>query len=278
MQRLDGLTPSLHQQSGLEWVGTYVPVRSREVGMFRRSVRWVVLALGCAGCAPAPPAATAPLPPALPAATSIVISPSGAVVSTASAAARQSGSSLKPTATGSMVGDCPANEPFIDSLRSVSKGATTVTGVARATGRHATAMQDSFATGDPMVFTELSVQITSQLIGPHLPDRLTVQLDGGQTDGRSTEVSATLESAWAVDGAFFGTVVPSPAFPGQYTMEVMPLVGSAITFAGTGCRRPVGLAVTRRLTTVVMMDDGNVHTVTGTFATADLDVVEKLLR
>lgn len=179
----------------------------------------------------------------------------------------------KPMVTGSMIGDCAADEPFVGSLRSVSKGATTVTGVARATGRHATAMSDSFATGDPMVFTEVSVQITRQLIGPHLPSRLTVQLDGGQTDGRRTEVSATLESAWAVDGAFFGTVFPSPAFPGQYRMEVLPL----ITFAGTGCRQPAGLAVTRRPAAVVVMDDGNVKTVTGTFPTVDLTGVEKQL-
>lgn len=61
-------------------------------------------------------------------------------------------------------------------------------------------------------------------------------------------------------------------------MEVIPLLGSAITVAATGCRQPVGSKVTRRPMTVVTMDDGDVRTVTVTFPTVDLKVFEKLLQ
>lgn len=122
-----------------------------------------------------------------------------------------------------MDASCPSNEPFVASLKSVAAGATTVIGVANATGKHLVAAPDSFATKTTLVYAEVSVDITRQLLGPKLPAHLIVYLPGGSVDGKHTEVHSVLESAWAPDGQFFGTVYPSPAFPGAYAMEALPL-------------------------------------------------------
>ncbi len=220
----------------------------------------LLLALLCTGCAVAQPPVTA------------------AVGSSSSSSPVDPTADSSPSTQVPIDGSCPSNEPFVDSLNSVAAGATTVIGVAKATGQHVAAKPDSFATETTVIYAEVSVDVQQELLGPKLPSRLTVYLPGGSMDGTRTTVTSILESAWATDGKFFGTVYPSAAFPGEYTMEVLPLIQSNITFSGVGCRQPIGLPVVGKNTQQVLaMDDGDIVTRSGQFPTIELAAVEKLL-
>lgn len=176
-------------------------------------------------------------------------------------------------------GSCPSNEPYALSLKSVSDSSTTIVGVANATGKHVVASPDSFASKTQVVYAEVAITVERQLLGPKLPDRINVYLPGGSIDGFKTTATSILESAWGSDGRFFGTIYPDTAVDGGYHMDVLPLDGNLISFAGVGCREPIGVALVadKSESTAFVMDDGEVTKRTGQYPKVDLASVEKLL-
>ena len=95
---------------------------------------------------------------------------------------------------------------------------------------------------------------------------------------QSTDTSI-LESAWGANGRFFGRIYPDTAVDGGYHMDVLPLDGNLISFAGVGCREPIGVALVadKSESTAFVMDDGEVTKRTGQYPKVDLASVEKLL-
>ncbi len=177
-------------------------------------------------------------------------------------------------------GSCPGHEPYVRALKSVSDSATTIVGVATATGRQVVASPDAFATKTQVVFAEVTVTVERQLLGPKLPRQIKVYLQGGSVGRLRTTVSSILEGAWAVDGRFFGTVSPGTAVVGSYDMNVLPLAGNLISFAAVGCRKPLGVPLSsdKSGSTALVMDDGEIIRRSGRHPKVDLTSVEKSLR
>lgn len=177
-------------------------------------------------------------------------------------------------------GSCPSGEPLATSLTSIAATASTVTGVAALTGKTMTATAGNHSSaGNPVVYTEVAITVSRPLIGPRLPEKLVVYLPGGTLDAMETTVAPLLQSGWAPDGTFFGTIAPSDVFPGAYTMEVLPLVNDAIIFPNIGCRFPGDLASTPQGdTTVRILSDGKLTDRTGSFPSVPLETVAELLR
>lgn len=175
-------------------------------------------------------------------------------------------------------GSCASNQPLVMGLKNMSATSSTVVGSITVTGKRTLGKADSFDTGGSTVYNELSVKVERRFAGPEVPAEFTAYLPGGTLGNDTTEVSSVLESAWATDGRFFGTVTPSSSTAGGYAIEALPVVGSDVVFPSVGCRQPVGLPTLKSGNiTVLVFDDGRLREQSGVLPAVSVSVIEDAL-